>query len=114
MFSHLSSEPNKPQRKKAHLYDKLRKEEPAEVEYHSLAPSNGIAGFLQHRLRFREVSMVGAIRAVGARGEDEVIHVPRDAHEAGPFIRKGIGMPLDRSENPVDDATGKAEASLTR
>jgi len=37
--------------------EKLRQEKPAEVEYHSLACSNGIAGFLQHRLRFRQVSL---------------------------------------------------------
>ena len=39
------------------LYEKLRKEKPAEVEYHSLARSNGIAGFLQHRFTFRQVSL---------------------------------------------------------
>lgn len=48
---------SEPKRQEAELYEKRRKEKLPEVEYRSLARSNGIAGFLQHRLRFREVSL---------------------------------------------------------
>jgi hypothetical protein len=38
-------------------YEKRRQEKPPEVEHHSLARGDGIAGFLQHRLCLHQVSL---------------------------------------------------------
>ena len=66
-FPHRLGEPSQPQWTQAKLYEKLRKEKPAEVEYHALARSNGIAGFLQHRVRFRKVSLADDCSATAHR-----------------------------------------------